>query len=78
MDGFGMLKGYAERSGRLWSSVWVWLPHKYKGMDKVRTKAMKWTYIYGYASFGVGVLFLLGLIGFTWVALCKIRQRLSR
>jgi hypothetical protein len=33
---------------------------------------MKWTLIYGYVSFGMGTLFLVGLIGFTWVTLRKI------
>jgi hypothetical protein len=36
---------------------------------------MEWSHIYGYISFGVGTLLLLSLIGFTWVALRKIRQR---
>jgi hypothetical protein len=48
--------------------------HKYKGVAKLRTKIMEWSYIYRYISFGVGLLFLLGLIGFTWVTLRKIRQ----
>jgi hypothetical protein len=33
---------------------------------------MEHVYIYGYVSFALGVLFLLGLIGFTWMALCRI------
>jgi hypothetical protein len=35
---------------------------------------MDLAYIHGYVSFGVVTLFLLGLIGFTWIALHKIRQ----
>jgi hypothetical protein len=58
----------------LWSSMWMWLQHKYKDVAKLRTKVMEWAYIYGYVSFGMGILFLLGLNGFTWVALRKIRQ----
>jgi hypothetical protein len=48
--------------------------HKYKDVAKLRTKIMEWSYIYRYISFGVGLLFLLGLIRFTWVALRKICQ----
>jgi hypothetical protein len=55
--------------------MWIWLPHEYKGVGKMEIRVMNWSYIYGYVSFGLGVLFLLGLIGFTWVALHKIRQR---
>jgi hypothetical protein len=33
---------------------------------------MEHVYLYGYVSFAMGVLFLLSLIGFTWVALRQI------
>jgi hypothetical protein len=55
----------------------VWDEHygtEYKGTDKGRTKAMEHVDIYGYVSFAVGVLFLLGLILFTWIALWKIHN----
>jgi hypothetical protein len=48
------------------------LNHEYKDVSKLRTKVMEWSHIYGYVSFGLGLLFLLGLIRFTWVALRKI------
>jgi hypothetical protein len=48
------------------SSVWSLGEVKYKGMDRMRTKIMEHIYIYGYA---LGVLFLIGLILFTWVDL---------
>jgi hypothetical protein len=50
------------------------LQHKYKRIDQTRIMVIEWSYIYGYMSFAVGILFLLGLIRFTWVALRKIRQ----
>jgi hypothetical protein len=49
------------------------LENEYKDVSKLRTKVMEWLYIYGYISFGLGLLFLLGLIRFTWMALRKIR-----
>jgi hypothetical protein len=39
---------------------------------------MEHVYIYRYASFALGVLFLLGLILFTWMALQKIQNTLTR
>jgi hypothetical protein len=48
---------------------------EYKDMDEMRTKIMEHVYIYGYISFTLRVLFLIGLILFTWVALRKIHQR---
>jgi hypothetical protein len=54
---------------RLQSSMWRLGQIKYKGVDKKRIRTMECVYIYGYVFFAMGVLFLLGLIGFTWVAL---------
>jgi hypothetical protein len=48
------------------------LENEYKDTSKLRTKVMEWSYMYRYVSFGLGLLFLLGLIRFTWMALCKI------
>jgi hypothetical protein len=48
------------------------IDNEYKVLSKLRTRAMDWSYIYGYISFGLGLPFLLGLIGFTWMALRKI------
>jgi hypothetical protein len=48
------------------------IDNEYKVLSQLRTRAMDWSYIYGYISFGLGLLFLLGLIGFTWMALRKI------
>jgi hypothetical protein len=59
-----------ERPGNVWSSVWRLGQVKYKDTDKRRTKTMKCVYIYRYVSFAIGVLFLLGLILFIWIA-CK-------
>jgi hypothetical protein len=56
------------------SSMWMWFQYKYNNADEMRTIIMEWSYIYGYVSFGFGLLFLLGLIGFTWVTLCKIHS----
>jgi hypothetical protein len=53
----------------------MWLQSKYKGVSGSRTRTMEWSYIYGYVSFGLVLLLLLGLIGFTWMALRKIRGR---
>jgi uncharacterized membrane protein YdcZ (DUF606 family) len=44
-------------------------------MTEVGIKAMEHVFIWGYVSFGVGVLFLIILILFSWFALRKIRQR---
>jgi hypothetical protein len=45
---------------------------KYKGTDKRRIETMEHVYIYRYVTFAMGVLFLLGLILFSWIALRKI------
>jgi hypothetical protein len=45
---------------------------KYKVVSKPRTMTMDPSYIWGYISFGLVLLALLGLIGFTWMVLCKI------
>jgi hypothetical protein len=45
--------------------------YKYKGSIRMR---MEHVFVYGYISFAFGVLFLLGLIFFMWVALRKIRN----
>jgi hypothetical protein len=58
-----------ECSRNRWSFVWSLGRVEYKVMDKMRTKIMEHVYIYGYVSFTLGVLFLIGLILFTWVAL---------
>jgi hypothetical protein len=46
---------------------------KYKVIDKMGTKVMERVFIYRYVSFVIGVLFLIGLILFSWIALRKIR-----
>jgi hypothetical protein len=51
---------------------------KYKVVSKPRTITMDPSYIWGYVSFGLVLLALLGLIGFTWWALRKIRSRSVR
>jgi hypothetical protein len=71
----GRFKEYSGCSRMSQSSVWMWLQSKYKGVSKPRTRAMEGSYIYGYVSFGLVLLLLLGLIGFTWMALRKIRGR---
>jgi hypothetical protein len=43
-----------------------------KSYTKMRTKAMERVFIYGYISFAFGVLLLIGLVVFTWIALKKI------
>jgi hypothetical protein len=68
-------KEYSGRSGMSWSSMWVQVLNEYKGVSKLRTRIMELSYIYGYVSFGLVLLLLLGLIGFTWMALRKIRGR---
>jgi hypothetical protein len=44
----------------------------------MRITIMEHVFVYGYVSFAFGVLFLLGLIFFMWVALRKIRNVLHR
>jgi hypothetical protein len=61
-----------EHPGCLWSSVWTLDEKEYKGIDKMTTKTIECVYIYGDASSVLGVLLLLGLILFTWMALWKI------
>jgi hypothetical protein len=63
-----------EHPGNLQSSIWMLGEYKYKGMDKMRTKTIEYVYIYGYVSFALGVLLLIGLIVFMWIALRKIRN----
>jgi predicted FMN-binding regulatory protein PaiB len=48
---------------------------KYKDMSKPRTMTMEPSYIWGYVSFGLLALALLGSIVFTWWALRKIWSR---
>jgi hypothetical protein len=38
----------------------MWLQYNYNSVDRMRTRIMEWAYIYGYMSFGLGLLFLLG------------------
>jgi VanZ family protein len=45
-----------------------------KAYPKQRTRIMDPSHIFGYVSFGLVLLLLLGLVGFTWVALHKIRS----
>jgi hypothetical protein len=47
---------------------------EYKVIGKIGTKVMEHVFVWGYASFGIGILFLIGLILFSWFALHKIRQ----
>jgi hypothetical protein len=42
---------------------------EYKDPFKKRIRVIEHVYISRYVSFALGVLFLLGLIGFTWVVL---------
>jgi hypothetical protein len=46
---------------------------EYKDVSKPRIMAMEPSYIWGYVSFGLVLLALLGLIRFTWWVLRKIR-----
>jgi hypothetical protein len=46
--------------------------YRYKGIIQRKMTIMEHVFIYGYVSFGLVVLFLIGLIVFTWVALRKI------
>jgi hypothetical protein len=48
---------------------------EYKDAFKLRIMTMDPSYIWGYVSFGLVLLALLGLVGFTWWALCKIQSR---
>jgi hypothetical protein len=43
-------------------------------MNKYRVEVMDCVYIYGYVSFGLVSLFLIGLIVFSWVALQRVCQ----
>jgi hypothetical protein len=52
---------------------YVW-KDKYKDMSKVRIKTMDPSFIWGYVSFGLVLLALMGLVVFTWWALHKIRS----
>jgi hypothetical protein len=51
---------------------------KYKVVSKPRTITMDSFYIWGYVSVGLVLLALLGLIGFTWWVLRKIRSHSVR
>jgi hypothetical protein len=48
---------------------------EYKDTPKLRIMTMDPSYIWGYVSFGLVLLALMGLGGFTWWALRKIRSR---
>jgi hypothetical protein len=63
-----------ECPGNVQSSMWRLGQIEYKDIDRRTTKAMECVYIYGYICFAMGVLFLLGLILFTWIALRKIHN----
>jgi hypothetical protein len=58
--------------------MWILGLTEYKEIDKRRVETMEHVYIYGYVSFVLGVLSLLGLVLFTWIALWKIRNTLTR
>jgi hypothetical protein len=73
--GLGKLKGIYGTLRKVTEFRVDMVDNEYKALSKLRTKIMDWSHIYGYVSFGLGLLFLLGLIGFTWVALRKIRGR---
>jgi hypothetical protein len=68
----GRFRKWAECPGKIRSSMWSLGQIEHKGAPEKRTRTMERVYIYGYVSFALGVLFLLGLISFTWVALCQI------
>jgi hypothetical protein len=72
---FGKSKGICGALQKIMKFCVDMINNEYKVLSKLRTRAMDWSYIYGYISFGLGLLFLLGLIGFTWMALGKIRSR---
>jgi hypothetical protein len=61
-----------ECPGRLQSFMWRLGQIEYKGAYEKRIRVIERVYIYGYISFAMGMLFLLSLIGFTWVALHRI------
>jgi hypothetical protein len=68
----------AEHPGSLQSSVWRLGSIEYKKMDKRRVETIECVHIYQYISFAMRVLFLLSLVLFTWMALWKIRNTLTR
>jgi hypothetical protein len=49
--------------------------NKYKDTSKMSIMTMDPSYIWGYVSFGLVLLALVGLVVFTVWALCKIRSR---
>jgi hypothetical protein len=66
---YGVERKTMEHPGNLRSFMWSLGDVRYKGVDKLRTIIMECVYIYGYISFGLRVLFLIGLILFSWMAL---------
>jgi hypothetical protein len=66
-----------EYSGSLRSFV-EFEQFKYKVIPRMRTRAMEHVYIYGSMSFTLGMLLLIGMILFTWIALRKIQCALVR
>jgi hypothetical protein len=52
--------------------------YKYKGIINLRITIMEHVFVYGYVSFALRVLFLIGLIFFMWFALRKICNVLHR
>jgi hypothetical protein len=49
--------------------------NEYKDTPKLRMMTMDPSYIWGYISFGLVLLALMGLVVFTWWVLRKIRSR---
>jgi hypothetical protein len=49
--------------------------NEYKDTPKLSIMTMDPSYIWGYVSFGLVLLALMGLVVFTWWALRKIRSR---
>jgi hypothetical protein len=49
--------------------------NEYKDTPKLSIMTMDPSYIWGYISFGLVLLALMGLVVFTWWALHKIRSR---
>jgi hypothetical protein len=45
---------------------------KYKVIDEMGTRVIECVFIYRYASFVIGVMLLISLILFSWIALRKI------
>jgi hypothetical protein len=43
----------------------VWSKYKYKGMHKWRVEVIDRVYVYGYVSFGLVTLFIIGLVMFS-------------